>query len=159
MAQENNFELMLSDQDLNEIYAAVEILQTKLAPHLISLSADARRDMLKKGDKTYAFVNKAREYAELNPNLVPPFLDMRMFEADIRGEQILRNIAQHLTPLESNVDDSMMLCGSESYRAALLFYRSVKMAMDTGIPNAKSIYEDLAIRFPSRGRKSKVVEE
>lgn len=156
MHQENQYELNIPDQDMQDILAAIDTLITKLSPHLISLTAENRREMLKMGDKSVAFVTKAKEYAELNPDLVPSYLDLSMFSADIKGVETLRNFAQYIGPLSLNIEDSLAISGSEAYQAALIFYRSVKMARISGVPNAKGIYEDLSSRFPGKGRKASV---
>jgi hypothetical protein len=45
-----------------------------------------------------------------------------------------------------------MIAGSEAYQAALMFYKSVKMAAAQDIPGAKAVYEELKTRFPQTGR-------
>jgi hypothetical protein len=45
-------------------------------PFVIALTPQERQSTLKMGDKNRAFVEKARDYARDNPNLVPSFLDM-----------------------------------------------------------------------------------
>jgi hypothetical protein len=47
-----------------------------------------------------------------------------------------------------------MTAGSEAYQAALVFYKSVKMAAAQDIPGAKAVYEELKTRFPSGKRKN-----
>jgi hypothetical protein len=46
-----------------------------------------------------------------------------------------------------------MAVGSEAYQAALVFYKSVKMAAQD-IPGAKAVYEELKTRFPGGKRKT-----
>lgn len=99
-----------------------------------------------------AFVRKARDYAANNPDLVPRFLDLHMFEADLQGVDTLSNLLRTLQPLVDNLEDSLALTGSEAYQAALVFYRSVKSAALSGQPNAKTIADDLSVRFPTSGR-------
>lgn len=152
MPQENLFELNIPAADLQNVQAAVQTLTTVLTPHLISLSADGRRELPKMGDKSLAFVRKAREYAANNPDLVPRFLNLQMFEADLRGVDTLSNLLRTLQPLVDNLEDSLALTGSEAYQAALVFYRSVKAAAQSGQPNAKTIADDLSVRFPTGGR-------
>jgi hypothetical protein len=50
--------------------------------------------------------------------------------------------------LHENVDDTVMVAGSEAYQSALVSYNSVKMAAHQDIPNAKAVYEELKKRFP-----------
>lgn len=153
MAQPNQFELAISAEDQAAIDAAIETLLTLLAPHLKSLTSDERKELPKMGDKSVAFVDKAREYAGQNPQLVPPFLDMAMFDADLQGASLLSRYTRALTPLLSSLEDSRMLAGSEAYQAALMIYHTAKMGASAGIPNAKAVYEDLANRFPGGARK------
>jgi len=157
MAQENLFELNIPAADLQNVQAAVQTLTTTLAPHLISLSAETRRELPKMGDKSLAFVRKAREYAANNPDLMPAYLSLPMFEADLSGVDTLTNLLRQLQPLIDNLEDSLILGGSEAYQAALVFYRSVKVAAQAGQPNAKTIADDLSTRFPMTGRPKAAV--
>ena len=159
MPQENLFELNIPAADLQAIQDAIQTLNTRLAPHLISLSANSRRELPKMGDKSLAFVRKAREYANNHPDLVPGFLSLALFEADLRGVDTLSNLQRMLKPLIDNLDDSLTLSGSEAYQAALVFYRSVRAAAQSGMPNAKTVYDDLSARFPtgSRGKTASPV--
>jgi hypothetical protein len=56
--------------------------------------------------------------------------------------------------LEEAIDDTEMAAGSEAYQAALVFYKSIKMAAEQDIPGAKAVYEELKTRFPGGKRKS-----
>jgi hypothetical protein len=56
--------------------------------------------------------------------------------------------------LEEGVDDTEMIAGSEAYQAALVFYKSVKVAAAQDIPGAKAVYDELKTRFPGGKRKS-----
>ena len=47
-----------------------------------------------------------------------------------------------------------MTAGSEAYQAALVFYKSVKMATAQDIPGAKAVYEELKTRFPGGKRRT-----
>jgi hypothetical protein len=160
MAQENLFELTIPAADLAAVQAAAQTLATLLVPHLISLSASDRRQLLKMGDKSLAFVRKAREYAASNPELVPGFLNLPMFDADLQGVDTLNSLLRTLRPLVDNIEDSLLLGGSEAYQAALAFYRSVRSAAQLGQLNAKTIYDDLSVRFPqgARAKSAKAVE-
>jgi hypothetical protein len=152
MPQENLFELNIPAADLQAVQGAIQTLTMVLAPHLISLSNETRRELPKMGDKSLAFVRKAREYATNNPELVPAFLNLQMFDADLRGVDTLNNLLRTLQPLVDNLEDSLVLSGSEAYQAALVFYRSVKAAALSGQPNAKTIADDLSMRFPAGAR-------
>jgi hypothetical protein len=47
-----------------------------------------------------------------------------------------------------------MTAASEAYQAALVFYKSVKIAAAQDVPGAKAVYDELKTRFPGGRRKS-----
>lgn len=147
MAQKNRLDITISDTDMADIDAAIATLNEKLAPYLISLSTEDRMSLPKLGDRTRAFVDKAREYAQQYPELVPNFVNLDDFDTDLTANAVLSRILRGIQPLTSNLEDSHLLSGSEAYQAALIYYRSVKMAAESDIPNASAIYRDLAKRF------------
>ncbi|HBK30100.1 MAG TPA: hypothetical protein DDZ78_00550, partial [Porphyromonadaceae bacterium] len=58
-------------------------LQTDLSGILtINLTGKDRKDMLKMGDKTLAFVEKALEFANQNPTLVPAYINLEEANKD-----------------------------------------------------------------------------
>jgi hypothetical protein len=93
-----------------------------------------------------------------NPNLVPPYLDMAAFGVDFGDAHGLWVPVNSIRQLEENAGDTEMTAGSEAYRAALVFYKSVKMAVAQDIPGAKAVYEELRTRFPGGKRKSSETE-
>lgn len=152
MAQKNRLDINIPEADLAEINSAIKTLNEKLSPHLISLSTEDRMSLPKLGDKTRAFVDKTREYADQYPELLPNFLSLDDFDTDLAGTELLSKILRGIQPLTRNLEDSQLLCGSEAYQAALIYYKSVKMAAGSDIPNASAIYEDLVQRFDNRPR-------
>jgi hypothetical protein len=106
--------------------------------------------MPKMGEKTIGFVEKAYDFARQNPALVPPYLDVDAFGIDFGDAHGLWTLLNTIQQLEESVDDTEMVAGSEAYQAALVFYKSVKVAAAQDIPGAKAIYEELKTRFPQR---------
>lgn len=127
-----------------------------LSPYVIALQAEERRALPKMGDKTFPFVEKALEYAQANPALSPGFIDMPEWQKDNEAHARLTSLYRLAEQLCSSVDDTMMLCGSESYTAALGFYNSVRQAAKMNVTDAKPIAEDLAKRFPGRSIKQEI---
>jgi hypothetical protein len=106
------------------------------------------------GPKTISFVEKAYDFAHQNPNLVPPYLDMDAFDTDFGDAHGLWTLVNSIRQLDENASDTEMAAGSEAYQAALVFYKSVKMAAAQDIPGAKAVYEELKTRFPGGKRKT-----
>lgn len=149
MAQHNQVSVTLSAADLAEIQQSVQTLQQRLI-FLVNLTPEERQAHARLGDKSLAFVEKSLEYAKENPQYVPPFLNVNEFERDMTLISQLRSILRPLGILLEGIDDTIMLAGSESYSAALLFYQSIKMAKTMNFAGTDSIYEELAKRFPGR---------
>jgi hypothetical protein len=119
---------------------------------MLALTPEERRELPKMGAKTLSFVEKAYDFAKQNPNLVPPYLDLAAFGVDFTDAHGLWTLANTVRQLGEGLDDTEMAAGSEAYQAALVFYKSVKMAAAQDIPGAKAIYEELKTRFPQGGR-------
>ncbi len=153
MSKDNWVSLNINEADLQEIKNAVQVLQTKLVPHLVGMTTDERKELPKMGDKSVVFVSKSAEYANQNPSLVPQYIDLEELSKDIAAIEILRQIQTPLEQLIARIDDTAMIAGSEAYKATLAFYNAVKGAAKAGVPNAQLIYDDLCQRFPGRGKK------
>lgn len=147
MAQTNLINLQIPADDLVSIKAAIETLRSTLLPHLKTINTKESRKMLKAGDNSVAFVNKAFEYSKQYEELVPRFLDMKSFSGDIAAVDTLQELVRAMTPIVEALDDSLLMSGSEAYEGALMFYQSVKAAAKANAPSAKAILIDLADHF------------
>jgi len=150
MTQQNLISIEISDEKLMEINNAITVLKTELIPVLKALKPEERLELAKMGDKSVAFVNKSHEYATANPELVPQFLDMTEFKKDVKAVNDLTSINTALQQLVDLTSDSILLAGSDAYKASLMFYDMVKTANKSNVPKAGTIYDDLSERFPAK---------
>jgi hypothetical protein len=67
---------------LAQAQTKVDEAAAMLAPYLLALTPDERHTLPKMGEKTISFVEKAYDFAQKNPNLVPPYLDLDAFGID-----------------------------------------------------------------------------
>ncbi len=153
MPKPDQINLSISDDDVATIHATIEVLKAKLMPHLKTLDAKDRGSMLKLGNKSVAFVQKSFEYGQQYRNLVPAFLEMDAFSADIKATNTLQAMIRALEPILEALDDSLMLAGSEAYEGALMLYQNVKGATKAKDPNAKMIFDDLSDQFKRAPRR------
>jgi hypothetical protein len=153
MIQENRISLKITDADLAAIKAAIKVLMDKLMPQLVTLSIDERHTLVKMGDKNIAFVSKCKEYIEQNPGLVPQFIDIKEMKTDLAAIETLRSLLNPISQIESALDDSMMLAGSEALIPALSFYHHIKGAARVKVAGAKNIEEELKKQFAKKARK------
>jgi hypothetical protein len=147
MDGENRVSIALNNEIVQRLRDAVKVLTDNMQPFLVKISAQERRELAKMGDKTVSFVTKSAEYAEMNPQLVPPFVDVAEMRKDVNTIGLLRPIASELEKLTDQLSDTMMLAGSEAYSSALAFYGSAKNAAKLNQPNAEVIANELKVRF------------
>ena len=137
----------ISDADKATVLAAITTLKSTLAPYLIALSNDDRQTLPKMGDNNLPFVQKALDYAESNAQFVPAYVDVPELQVDVEAVSALLDFLRPLQQVYSNLNDTIMLSGSEAYVAALAYYNSVKLATKMKVPGAEAIYNDLSQRF------------
>ncbi|GAA5094962.1 hypothetical protein GCM10023210_27150 [Chryseobacterium ginsengisoli] len=154
MSNTNQISVEIPQAVLDEVSQKLQDCKTLLAPYLQGLSVDQRKKLFKMGDKTVATVQKVKSYLATNPEFAPAYMDKVEFlkdEAVVTGLSPLGNLAVQLA---SDIDDTIMLAGSEAIVAALFYYGTTKEAADKGIATAKPIYEDLSQRFVRKGNKA-----
>ncbi|MCS7053710.1 MAG: hypothetical protein NZM09_08245 [Ignavibacterium sp.] len=144
-----NISAEISDRDKREILDLVQQIESRLN-FLINLTPEERQSIPKMGDKTIAFVQKALELAQQNPNLVPPYVNLdelrRDFELSIRLKDILNAVSR----VYEKLSDTYIAAGSEAFTAALSFYKSAKAASKMNVAGTDIIVEELSKRFEKK---------
>ena len=140
---DNRIHLKLSETELTAVTEALAVIQNTLGPKLKTLTPDERRKIPKMGDGTEPFVFKTVEYSKTNPEFLPPYISANDLGVDIEAIETLNGLVRPLRQTVSNLEDSIMLAGSEAYTASLSYYNNLKQALKMGVPGAESIYNDL----------------
>lgn len=157
MANENQVSIVISPEDKKRIDEHIKSIDAILKPYIIALTPTERKQKLKMGDKTISFVEKASEYTVSNPEFVPVFMKAEDFLIDLQAFNDLTSFFRPVEQLSNGLNDTILLCGSEAYTSALIYYNAVKQGVKNNIPGAKAIYEDLKKRFERM--KAKVPKE
>ncbi|WP_143310851.1 hypothetical protein [Chitinophaga vietnamensis] len=154
MTNQNRISVVVPPEVLQQTQTKFEEIAQLLKPYLQVLTKEDRQSMLKMGDGTIPFVQKALDYARNKPQFAPPYLDIPEMERDVAAANVFTSMHRASDQLNSKLDDTIMLAGSEAFQAALGYYNSVKQAARMNVPDAKLIYEDLRQRFPGRPKGS-----
>jgi hypothetical protein len=152
---ENKHVIPIPPEVLAQAQSHIETALGLLAPYLLPLTPTERHDLPKMGDKTLSFVEKARDYAHQYPQLCPSYLNLDDFDNDLSDATGLRRMHIAAKQLSDDIDDTVLVAGSEAYQAALIFYNAVKAAAEQDVPGAKEVYNDLKTRFPAPKPKLK----
>ena len=153
--QKNRLSGALTQNDQDRIKSFLEEISIILKPFIQGLSLEERQALPKMSDKTIPFGDKVVSYCDSNPEFVPNFLDKVELKKDLSLLKVLKPIWDAVSVLHSDIDDTMMLAGSEAYDGARYYYHTVKFAAEKGNAAAKPIAEDLAKRFPGTRSKRK----
>lgn len=157
MSQQNKISVEIPEAIESKVKSLLDEVTQNLNPFLIGLSKAERKSLPKMSDKTVAFVDKAVSYSASNKEFAPDFLDIAEMNKDINLVKTLKPVFDKVAQLYSDLNDTMMLAGSEAYLGARYYYKLVGFAASQGNVSAKPIAEDLSARFPGGGRKKKEV--
>tara|TARA_R110002012_G_scaffold6379_1_gene29218 strand:+ start:920 stop:1381 length:462 start_codon:yes stop_codon:yes gene_type:complete len=151
---ENVVAVQIPPKTLAELKTKVDDIVKTLSPLLITLTAQQRKEAPKMGDGTEVFVGKVLDYTKSSPAFLPPYVKADDLEIDFKAVKDLNTLFKPLQQLMANLDDTILMSGSEAYVAALSYYNSVKLAARMNAPGAKVIYDDLSSRFRQTSSKS-----
>ncbi|MBL8257534.1 hypothetical protein J2X02_001999 [Pseudoxanthomonas japonensis] len=115
---------------------------------LIALTPEERLELLKMGDKSRAFCEKALEVAGQHAGLMPRDFDIEAFRQDHLALAALRPRLARMAYLMQRMEDTERALGSDIMAAALEVYGVLKVAgKDQGVDEARNA---LAERFSRR---------
>lgn len=147
MSTKNTVSIQIPEAELQTVKEAIATHKTTLSPYLIAISAVERQRIPKMGDGTIPFVEKVMDYAQEDSQFLPPFVDLNELSKDWEVVKRLSPLLRDLQQVESNLNDTVMMAGSEAYVGALGYYNSVKYGARVNVADAKVIHEDLKQRF------------
>ena len=159
MSTKNQISVEIPATVIAEVNQKLQDCKTLLAPYLQGLTTEERKALFKMGDKTVATVQKVKSYMETNPEFIPNYMDKVEFLKDEAVVSSLTPIGNLATQLDSDIEDTLTITGSEALMSALLYYGTTKEAADKGVTTAKPIYDDLSQRFVRRGFKAAAKKE
>jgi len=127
----------------------VKELAEKFGPRP-SLTAAQRRRLQGSGIKRYGFIDKTFDVAETILRFAPGTFNRSVLQRHILNIEQLRNIRNAVLQLLDAVDDYLLTEGDNSYRAALIFYNTVRDLARHGDDGAKEIFNSLRPFFANR---------
>ncbi len=144
---ENKINFDIPEEVITQATGKVQEAIALLHPYLIALTPDERQCTPKMSDKTQPFVEKCLSYCQSDSQFAPVYLDKNGLAADMKVFNQLIPLFRLAQQLASDLSDTVMEAGAESYTASLTYYNSVKQAAKMSVPGSKPIYEDLSKRF------------
>ena len=136
----------LTEEAYDQIAQSIRALDS-LLPFAVNLTPDERKNYQTMGDKTIAFVEKAVQYTDERPELVPAYLDIPEFKKDLKLARQLKELLLMVDPVVEKISDSYLAAGVDAYEAARKMYSYIKAAAESGAPGTDSIAAELKKRY------------
>lgn len=144
-----NFNLPEAGNILNvqAVQDSLVFLRQNLYSFMIALREEDRRKLLKMGNASKPFVERTLDFMLSNPEFISPLIKTDEMRAKYELIKQLLPIFREFKQITRNLDDTLMLLGSDVMYSANVFYSSVKHAKKMRIPNATPIFEELQQRY------------
>lgn len=123
----SNLNAQVTPASMQKVRDAIAVIHAEL-PFLIGLTPEERKEKVKMGAKSLAFVQDALNTAKNNPHILPGSFSTAEFEADVELATQLSEIDAMLQSLAAAVDDTLLETGSEAMIEGLNLYTYVKAA-------------------------------
>jgi len=118
MAPYGNISAVITPADRQFIKDKVADILTKL-DFIINLSNDERQGLPKMGNNRYAFVKKAIQLANENPDVFPGYFDLAELQKDFDLFDALIEVGIPVRQMFEKIEDTRLAVSSEAYKTAL----------------------------------------
>jgi glutathione S-transferase len=147
MPDDNRISATVSPTDKAAILTKLTEIKA-LLPFLLNLTKDERIQLPKLGAASLLFDEQCASYMASAPTLVPPYVEPAEVAKDRALRLVVADILREVKKLLEQLDDSLLLIGSEIWLADLSFYQTVRQAARRNVLGADTVYDDLRERFP-----------
>lgn len=147
MINENRLSAEITTESMTAIIDHVKGIETELADVAISVSVAEKKSLIGAGPKILEFMDKALEYAEKNPELIPGYLDLEEFKRDLELTRKLWVLHKHILPLMGRINDTLAAACTDSYSSSRQFYKYLQTATSANLPGTATIVKELGKLF------------
>jgi len=151
----NKFNTNIPDKVIDEVLSDFLKIEKALAPYTVTLTETEKKHMPKIADKTISFAEKVDGYLDTEPKYNPPYIDVAETHKDLKNFQKLLPVIEKAQGVEKIIGNISVAAGSDALVQFLAYYSSVKKASEQGVAGSKTIYDELAKRFPGRPKPPK----
>src|SRR5687767_4015060 len=92
MPQENKVSIRLKPEGQKKVIDSLMFASEVLKPYLVALTPAERQELPKMSDGTVPFVQKTLEYAQINAQFVPAYVDVKELKVDFDAVEALAHI-------------------------------------------------------------------
>lgn len=148
---QNLISLEVSHEQLDAVRSALDRIEAAL-PGRMSLESGDRRGLMLMRPKSEAFARQTLRVLDQNPKTVPPSLDVAAAQADLAAYDRLRPVLERVQRLARQLDDTVVLLGSDVMDVALDGYSQIKLS--GGALGLDELRRELGGRFAKQRRST-----
>lgn len=139
----NDVNVNVTDAMVNDFITHINAARQAIITILIaSLTPEQRKEIFKMGNDSLQYVQEDYNFAQ-NPQLKAAEIDLSIWNNDITAAAQLLRMMDVLRPLFEDVDDMLLITGSEAMDAAQYNYRFLRYKAKEGMLSASAAYERL----------------
>jgi len=147
-----------TDENAQKVTADIQEIRTEM-PFLINITNDDKKHIAKIAVGSVGWMEEVLNYMTANPKFVPPYVTVSKVSNQVELTKKLAPIAAAVDQVNSMLDSTFAVVGSQAYAAARSFYVSVEDAAKKNVPGAKAIYEELKKRFPGHPKGGSITTQ
>jgi uncharacterized protein HemY len=146
-----NLTIDLDDAQRQALLDKIAELESTMS-YMVELIRKEKLSCLRLGPKAITFSITARELAQQNTHLLPPYFDLAAFAQDVQDYQYLSDVLVQLTKLQQGLQNTVIALEQESINAALDFYKHSKAASLQNVSGAQEVVRTLSQMMPKKGK-------
>ncbi|MDR2382657.1 MAG: hypothetical protein LBD76_02095 [Prevotellaceae bacterium] len=155
MALDNLITVVFTEEEIARMDGALSEIENILKGKAVNLTPKQRQLYGRVAYDMEVWVDKAFDYMEQSPELIPSYIDMAEHTKDVVAHRALNPRIARLTGILQSMEDTNRLLGSDLYNNSMAYYRSLREAAKVNAVGASAKYSDLKQQFPGPGRSKK----
>jgi hypothetical protein len=145
MALDNLISVELTPEDLAGIDAVLASIESVIKAKAVNLTPKQRRTYGQVAYEMEEWVNKVSTYMEQNPQLVPSYINMTEYAADLKAHKALNPRIERMIPIFQSMEDTNRLLGADLYTNSLAYYRNLREAAKVNAVGAMLLYVPICL--------------
>jgi hypothetical protein len=129
MALDNLITVVLTDEKVSKIDTAMSEIENIIKNKAVDLTPKHRQTYGSVAYEPEVWVDKAFDYMQQDPKLVPPYINMEEHTADIVAHRALNPRVEWLKSILQSLEDTNRLLDGDLYNNFLTYCRSLREAV------------------------------
>ena len=133
----------IAPETSTQVNESISSLETALKPFLVNLTPDERRRYGSISEQNKLLVNKAYDYAKMQPDLTSPDVDWEEFFKDFADRNFFETTIARLQKIIDGLNNAKTLHDFDNYQGALADYAFTQYKVQTAAPGFENKHREL----------------